>query len=114
MAPASAWPTRHADRWPVGAYAIIGAMQKFKQRLLYYVTLDGWQKWEYKHTTLVALSLVLFIMLLDTAIFAFFMEWVLELEYLGAFLIGLLFVSLFSTTPAVVLIVLLVGKGTDP
>lgn len=67
-------------------------------------SLDRWQRWEYRHTTLLALSLVLFLFLLDTAIVTALFGAIGQLGYAGILLAGMLFVSVFTAVPAVVLL----------
>lgn len=66
--------------------------------------LDAWQRWEYKHTTLLLFALAIFILLLDTALMAAVFSGITGLGLLGAFLAGMLFVSLFTAAPAVVML----------
>lgn len=77
-------------------------MAKKKQK---YKTLDRWQRWEYKHTTFLIIALFVFILLLDTSFMAVIFEFVSRLGYLGVFLAGILFVSVFTAIPAVALLV---------
>lgn len=72
-----------------------------------------WKRWPYKHTTLLVIAIALFIVFLDSAIMVAFFEWSTELGYIGAFIAGMLFVSLFTATPAVVVLFEL-AQGNDP
>lgn len=63
-----------------------------------------WQQFEYKHTTLLAASVALFILLLDTAIMTSFLGVIEGLGTLGMFLAGVLYVSVFTAAAAVVVI----------
>lgn len=69
------------------------------------ITLDRWQRWEYKHTTGLIAALFIFILLLDTSFMAVIFDFVSRLGYLGVFIAGILFVSLFTAVPAVALLV---------
>lgn len=77
-------------------------MAKKKQK---YKKLDRWQRWEYKHTTFLLIALFVFILLLDTSFMATIFEFVSKLGYLGVFVAGILFVSVFTAVPAVALLV---------
>lgn len=79
-------------------------MEKIKQKLQNYFNFDAWQRWEYKHTTAVIVALVVFILLLDTSLLTTVIGVVGQLGYVGVFLAGVLFVSLFTAVPAVVLL----------
>lgn len=63
-----------------------------------------WQKFEYKHTTLLVASLAIFILLLDTAIMTSFLGVIEGLGTLGMFLAGVLYVSVFTAAASVVII----------
>lgn len=80
-------------------------MEKIKRTLHKEFYLDAWQRWEYKHTTQVIIALLVFILLLNTSIMATVFNGVEQLGYFGAFLAGLLFVSLFTAVPAFFLLV---------
>lgn len=69
-----------------------------------------WLRYEYKHTTLAVLSIVLFILLVDSALIAAIFAFVENLGYLGGLLAGMLSVSFVTAAPAVVLLVDLAGK----
>jgi len=64
----------------------------------------AWRKWPFKHTTGLVITITLFILLLDSAIMTAFFEYIRELSYLGAFIAGILFVSLFTSAAAVVML----------
>lgn len=72
-----------------------------------------WKRWPYKHTTLLVIALAVFILFLDSAIMVAFFEWSTHLGYIGAFIGGMLLVSLFTATPGVVILFEL-GKTYDP
>lgn len=79
-------------------------MNKIKQKLQKYLYFDTWQRWEYKHTTAVIVALVIFILLLDTSLLTTVIDAIGRMGYAGVFLAGVLFVSLFTAVPAVVLL----------
>lgn len=87
-------------------------MENIKRQLRKSLPLDAWQRWEYKHTTRVIVCLVVFILLLDTSLMHAFFDLVRRLGYLGVFLSGVIFVSLFTAVPAVILI--LSFSGLNP
>lgn len=66
--------------------------------------LDAWQRWEYKHTSVLITALVVFILLLDTSIMTTVFDTFSRLGYLGVFIAGILFVSIFTAVPAVALL----------
>jgi hypothetical protein len=85
--------------------------------------LDRWQRWEYKHTTGLLIALVVFILLLDTSFMTTIFDACSRLGYLGAFVAGILFVSVFTAIPGVamllsfealnpVLVALIAGLGS--
>ncbi len=79
-------------------------MEKLKQKLHSTLYLDAWQRWEYKHTTKLLVTLAIFIVLLDTTIMAAGFDLISKLGYVGVFISGVLFVSLFTAVPAVILL----------
>jgi hypothetical protein len=64
-----------------------------------------WRRYEYKHTTLATLALVLFVVGLDTALVQQGLASVEELGVVGILIAGALFTSFFTTAPALVMIV---------
>ncbi len=80
-------------------------MEKYKRKIKGYLYLDAWQRWEYKHTTFVIVSLILFILLLDTSFMVTAFDTLSKLGYAGVFIGGVLFVSVFTAVPAVVLLI---------
>lgn len=64
-----------------------------------------WLRYEYKHTTLAILAIVLFLLLVDSVLVAAVFGLLERLDYLGGFIAGLLSVSFFTAVPAVVLMV---------
>ncbi len=66
--------------------------------------MDRWQSWEYKHTTGLLIALVIFISLLDTSFMTTVFDLCSKLGYFGAFVAGVLFVSVFTAIPGVALL----------
>lgn len=83
------------------------------QSLLSYLSFDAWQRWEYKHTTILALSLIGFIVLLDTLIFTAVIDLIVKTGYFGALIGGILFVSVFTAVPAVFILLNLASAGLN-
>jgi hypothetical protein len=67
--------------------------------------LDAWQRWEYKHTTGLLLALLIFILLLNTSFMTTLFDVFSRLGYIGAFVAGIMFVSVFTAVPAVALLI---------
>ena len=65
---------------------------------------DKWRGWHYKNTTLLVLSLALFIYLAKTPTADTVISRIGDLGYFGAFLAGVLFVSTFTVAPAAVVL----------
>lgn len=63
-----------------------------------------WRRYEYKHTSLAISAIILFVLLLDTALIQSVLAYIQHLELLGIFIAGVLFVSFFTAAPAVVLL----------
>ncbi len=59
-----------------------------------------WKSWQYKNTTLLFLSLVLFFYLINEPIIQNFIKILGSLGYIGSFLSGVMFVSTFTVVPA--------------
>jgi hypothetical protein len=76
-----------------------------KKKSSQYRVTSAWENWPLKHTTLVAIILVLFILVLDTAIVRAFFEFSTSLGLASAFLAGMFYVSLFTAAPAVIMLV---------
>lgn len=64
-----------------------------------------WQKFEYKHTSLTIIIMLLTLLLLNTALVTAVLEWFKNVGLLGGFVGGIMSVSMFTTAPAIVLIV---------
>lgn len=76
---------------------------------------DAWQKLEYKHTLTLLMTLIVFVLALDTAIFTTVLGAITETGYIGGFIAGIMFVSLFTFAPAsTALIILATTGGLNP
>lgn len=75
--------------------------QKRKNRT---VLLSIWQRWKYKNTFLLLLSLAVFFWLARTPIVESIIKEIGALGYLGAFITGIFFVSTFTVAPAAVVL----------
>jgi|SRR3990167_425423 len=65
---------------------------------------NRWRNWPYKNTTFLALSLGVFIYLATTPILDTVIAELGQLGYLGAFLVGIFFVSTFTVAPAALIL----------
>jgi len=63
-----------------------------------------WQKFQYKHTTLLVVTVALFILLLDTAIMTSLLSSIEGLGTFGMFIAGALYVSVFTAAASVVIL----------
>lgn len=63
-----------------------------------------WKHWRYKNTTLLTLSIVLFFLLADTPYIRNSIHFIGNFGYVGAFLVGIMFVSVFTIAPASVIL----------
>jgi len=72
-----------------------------------------WLRYEYKHSTLAVLVIILFVLLLDSVFLSNIFKFIESFGYLGGFIAGFLLVSFFTAAPAVVLIIELAPKH-DP
>lgn len=72
-----------------------------------------WRRWRYKNTTWLIVSLAVFVWLLGYPAVEQFLQSFSALGYLGAFLAGILFVSVFTVAPAAV-ILFYVAEGAHP
>jgi hypothetical protein len=68
-----------------------------------------WRRYEYKHSTLAIVSIIGFVLLLDTALVQTVLDSIERLEVLGVFIAGVLFVSFFTAAPAVILLLDFLG-----
>lgn len=79
-------------------------MAKRKRRFKHSFLTRWWRRYEYKHTTLAISLIVGFVLLLDTALVQALLGYVEHMGIPGIVLAGLMFVSFFSATPAVILL----------
>lgn len=63
-----------------------------------------WEKFEYKHTSMTIIIMLLTLLILNTALATAVLEWFKNVGLLGGFVAGIMSVSMFTTAPAVVLI----------
>jgi len=66
--------------------------------------IDRYKHWRFKNTFLLILSLVAFFFLADTPFVRNVIDGIGQLGYLGAFLVGIFFVSTFTVAPASVVL----------
>lgn len=66
---------------------------------------NDWQKFEYKHTSMTIIIMLLTLLLLNTALVTAVLEWFKNVGLLGGFIGGIMSVSMFTTAPAVVLLI---------
>lgn len=59
-----------------------------------------WKNWQYKNTFFLLVALVLFFYFLESSIIQYFLTRIGSLGYIGAFLSGVMFVSVFTVVPA--------------
>jgi uncharacterized membrane protein YdjX (TVP38/TMEM64 family) len=69
--------------------------------------------WRYKNTFILLISIIFLIFFLDSPFIKNIIDSVLKLGYLGAFLVGIFFVSSFSVVPASIVLFFL-AKELDP
>lgn len=62
-----------------------------------------WRRYEYKHTTLALLAIIIFVLALNTALIQSALSSVKELGLIGIVIAGSLFTSFFTTAPAIVM-----------
>lgn len=74
---------------------------------------NKWRHWHYKNTVLMLLSLISFFLLIDSPFIEKAIAWAGSLGYLGAFLAGILFVSIFTVAPAS-LVLFYLAKSLNP
>lgn len=65
---------------------------------------NAWKHWHYKNTTLLVISLIVFLLIADTPYVKSFIEFIGGFGYIGAFFVGILFVSVFTIAPASVVL----------
>lgn len=64
-----------------------------------------WLEYEYKHTTLALLALVLFVLVIDSALIVSVIHTIDEFGYASGLLAGALSVSFFTAAPALILLI---------
>lgn len=64
-----------------------------------------WLAYEYKHTTIAIIAIVLFVALIDSALFVSVFRLLDEAGYISGLVAGLLSVSFFTAAPALLLVV---------
>ena len=62
--------------------------------------INPWKNWQYKNTTFLIISLLAFVYFLDSDFVQYFIKSIGNLGYIGSFLSGMLFVSIFTVAPA--------------
>jgi hypothetical protein len=65
---------------------------------------NRWKNWKFKNTGFLVISLFLFFFLADTPFVQNIINFIGNFGYLGAFLVGILFVSVFTVAPASVIL----------
>ncbi|HOX40916.1 MAG TPA: hypothetical protein PK263_01840 [bacterium] len=60
----------------------------------------SWKNWPYKNTTILIISIALFVYFLDSQFIQYLVKSIGSLGYLGSFFSGILFVSSFTVVPA--------------
>jgi hypothetical protein len=63
-----------------------------------------WRRWRYKNTTLLIMSLITFLFIATTPVVQEIIGALGRTGYIGAFFVGMLFVSVFTTAPAAVVL----------
>lgn len=63
-----------------------------------------WHNWKYKNTALLIISVIVFVFLADTPFVKNIIQQAGSLGYLGAFIVGIFFVSTFTVAPASVIL----------
>ncbi len=66
--------------------------------------MEFWRKFAFKHTVASLVTIVIFILLLDTVIVQTLLQEITSLGYVGIFLTGVIFVSFFTAAPAIALL----------
>lgn len=72
-----------------------------------------WRRFEYKHTTLATISVVVFILALDTALVQAALHYIEDQGLIGVFIAGAMFTSFFTTAPAIAIFIL-IAKDYNP
>ncbi len=75
------------------------------------VTLEKkWKNWHYHNTAFLILSLVIFFFFADTPYIKSLITWLGNFGYIGAFIAGIMFASVFTIAPATVVLFYLAGS----
>ncbi len=64
-----------------------------------------WRKFEYKHSSITLIIILLLLFLFDSALIATIFEWLRALHYGAAFVAGFFSVSFFTALPAAILLI---------
>ena len=75
--------------------------------------LRSWEEFEYKHTSITVFIMLITLLTLNTALGAAVLSWFTSIGLIGGFIGGAMSVSMFTTAPALILIVE-VSKQTNP
>lgn len=65
---------------------------------------DKWKHWPYKNTAFLILSLIVFFFFADTPVIKNTVSYIGNFGYIGAFFVGIMFVSIFTVAPAAVVL----------
>ncbi len=65
---------------------------------------EKWQKWRYRNTCLSILSIAVFFYFIESPLVQFFLTKIGALGYFGAFVSGMMFVSIFTIAPSSVIL----------
>jgi len=76
--------------------------------------LKKWRRWKYENTALLIVSLVLVFYLAQTPLLDNVIRAAGELGYIGAFIVGIFFVSTFTVAPAIVILFHLADTSLHP
>ena len=72
-----------------------------------------WQKFEYKHTSMTVIIMLTTLLVLNTALATAVLEWFKNVGLFGGLIAGIMSVSMFTTAPAVVLL-LAIANHVNP
>lgn len=65
---------------------------------------ERWRHWKFKNTFLLIISVVVFLFFAETPFIKNIIQFIGNFGYLGAFFVGILFVSIFTVAPASVML----------
>lgn len=74
---------------------------------------NDWEKFEYKHTSVTIIIMLSTLLFLNTALATAVLEWFKNAGLLGGFIGGIMSVSMFTTAPAVILILAIADHITS-